>query len=42
MLAYMLSSVFLVGGGGIVGWCEGVVYLTSPGCPTDVAGKVEG
>ena len=20
---------------GVVGWCEGAVYLTSPGCPTD-------
>ena len=29
------------GGGGVresvvVGWCEGVVYLTSPGRPTDI------
>ena len=21
---------------GVVGWCEGVVYLTSPGRPTDI------
>ena len=21
---------------GMVGWCEGVVYLTSPGRPTDI------
>ena len=20
---------------GVVGWCEGAVYLTSPGCPAD-------
>ena len=28
---------------GVVGWCEGVVYLTSPGRPTDIGlqlGKV--
>ena len=24
------------GGGGVVGWCEGAVYLTSPGRPTDI------
>ena len=22
--------------GGVVGWCEGAVYLTSPGRPTDI------
>ena len=22
---------------GVVGWCEGVVYLTSPGRPTDIS-----
>ena len=21
---------------GVVGWCEGAVYLTSPGCPADI------
>ena len=21
---------------GVVGWCEGVMYLVSPGCPTDI------
>ena len=21
---------------GVVGWCEGVMYLTSPGCSTDI------
>ena len=21
---------------GVVRWCEGVMYLTSPGCPTDI------
>ena len=21
---------------GVVGWCEDVVYLMSPGCPTDI------
>ena len=25
------------GGGGGVRWCDGVVYLTSLGCPTDLA-----
>ena len=25
-----------VGGGGVVGWCEGAVYLTSLGRPTDI------
>ena len=25
---------------GMVGWCEGVVYLTSPGRPTDIGFKV--
>ena len=24
------------GGGGVIGWYENVVYLTSPGCPTDI------
>ena len=23
-------------GNGVVGWCEGAVYLTSPGRPTDI------
>ena len=23
-------------GGGVVGWYEGAVYLTSPGCPADI------
>ena len=23
-------------GEGVVGWCEGAVYLTSPGRPTDI------
>ena len=26
---------YITGGGG-VGWCEGAVYLTSPGCPADI------
>ena len=21
---------------GVVGWCKGVMYLVSPGCPTDI------
>ena len=21
---------------GVAGWCEGAVYLTSPGCPADI------
>ena len=25
---------------GVVGWCEGVVYLTSPGRPTDIGLRV--
>ena len=27
---------FLVMYWGVVGWCEGAVYLTSPGRPTDI------
>ena len=26
----------LTSAAGVVGWCEGAVYLTSPGCPTDI------
>ena len=29
-LTYLSSPV------GVVGWCEGAVYLTSPGCPADI------
>ena len=28
-----LVNIIIVG---VVGWCEGVMYLTSPGRPTDI------
>ena len=31
LLIFSQSDYFM----GVVRWCEGVVYLTSPGCPTD-------
>ena len=34
ILAYSLArSIY---SWGVVGWCEGAVYLTSPGCPADI------
>ena len=30
---FRLKPIF---GSGVVGWCEGAVYLTSPGRPTDI------
>ena len=30
-----LVPIFLIKDG-VVGWCEGAVYLTSPGRPTDI------
>ena len=30
----MISCFFAAQG--VVGWCEGAVYLTSPGRPTDI------
>ena len=31
-----MRTEFLCISGGVVGWCEGAVYLTSPGCPADI------
>ena len=31
----MSTFCFLIKAG-VVGWCEGAVYLTSPGCPADI------
>ena len=31
-----LRSWLFALGVGVVGWCEGAVYLTSPGRPTDI------
>ena len=33
MMFYRISRLMLVG---VVGWCEGAVYLTSLGRPTDI------
>ena len=36
LLLPMPHKNFLTGSVGVVGWCEGAVYLTSPGCPADI------
>ena len=35
-LILLIFNQFVGRSAGVVGWCEGVVYLTSPGRPTDI------
>ena len=35
-MAIILTLTILCANLGVVGWCEGVVYLMSPGRPTDI------
>ena len=32
----MVNNLFILDPVEVVGWCEGAVYLTSPGRPTDI------
>ena len=36
VIIFSCSSDFVLYLEGVVGWCEGAVYLTSPGRPTDI------
>ena len=36
IVIFSISWLLLAKFEGVVGWCEGAVYLTSPGRPTDI------